>query len=106
MSLVPGQRVISDAEIQMGLGTVLLVEQRTVTVLYLATGDTRTYAQHSAPLTRVRFAVGDSVRSHDGLEIRVQNASERRIRQVLLSRPGESGEGDAAEPPLERETAP
>jgi len=61
----------------MGLGTVLLVEQRTVTVLFPATGDTRTYAQHSAPLTRVRFAAGDSVRSHDGAEIKITDVIEK-----------------------------
>ena len=68
---IPGQRVISDAELQNGLGTVLSVEGRTVTVLFAASGETRTYAVHSAPLTPVRFAVGDTVRRHDGLALKV-----------------------------------
>lgn len=55
----------------MGLGTVLAVEFRTLTVLFLATGETRTYAKQSAPLTRVAFEVGDTITSHDGRKVRV-----------------------------------
>ena len=57
---IPGQRCISDAESQMGLGTILKVEHRTVTVLFLSTGETRTYARETAPLTRVAFRAGDT----------------------------------------------
>ena len=41
---IPGQRCISDAELQMGLGTVLTVEFRTLTVLFLATGEELLFA--------------------------------------------------------------
>jgi ATP-dependent helicase HepA len=73
---IPGQRCISDAELQMGLGTVLTVEQRTLTVLFMATGDTRTYAKQSAPLTRVLFSNGDTISSHDGIKITVKKITE------------------------------
>ncbi|MDH5711691.1 MAG: RNA polymerase-associated protein RapA, partial [Gammaproteobacteria bacterium] len=73
---IPGQRCISDAELQMGLGTVLTVEFRTLTVLFLATGETRTYAKQSAPLTRVAFEVGDTITTHDGCKIKVQEVLE------------------------------
>ena len=73
---IPGQRCISDAELQMGLGTILTVEQRTVTVLFMATGDTRTYAKLSAPLTRVLFSVGDNISSHNGITIKVKEIVE------------------------------
>ena len=73
---IPGQRCISDAELQMGLGTILTVEQRTLSVLFLATGETRTYAQQTAPLTRVLFSVGDSITSHEGLQIKVSEITE------------------------------
>mgnify|MGYP001820113682 FL=1 len=69
---LPGQRCISDAELQMGLGTILSVEERTLTVLFLATGETRTYAKLTAPLTRVMFSIGDSVNTHDGVKITVK----------------------------------
>ena len=73
---IPGQRCISDAELQMGLGTILTVEQRTLTVLFMATGETRTYAKLTAPLTRVLFSAGDTVNSHEGLKIKVTDVSE------------------------------
>lgn len=73
---IPGQRWISDTELQMGLGTVLNVEHRTVTVLFHATGETRIYAQQSAPLTRVRFTSGDTVRSAEGWELQVTDVEE------------------------------
>jgi ATP-dependent helicase HepA len=55
------QRWISDAELLMGLGTVLSVEHRTVSIIFHATGETRTYAKESAPLTRIRFNIGDEI---------------------------------------------
>ncbi len=73
---IPGQRCISDAELQMGLGTIISVEQRTLTVLFLATGETRTYAKLTAPLTRVMFSIGDSINTHDGVRITVKEVSE------------------------------
>jgi ATP-dependent helicase HepA len=73
---IPGQRCISDAELQMGLGTILTVEERTLTVLFLATGETRTYAKQSAPLTRVLFSIGDTINSHDGLQVSVRTVTE------------------------------
>ena len=73
---IPGQRCISDAELQMGLGTILSVEARTLTVLFLAPGETRTYAKLTAPLTRVMFSVGDLINSHDGIKITVKNVVE------------------------------
>jgi len=74
---IPGQRWISDAESQMGLGTVLAVEHRTVTIVFLATGETRTYAKQTAPLTRVTFARGDRVRSHNGSELTIESVREQ-----------------------------
>lgn len=58
---VAGQRWINDAEIMLGLGTVLAVEHRTVSILFHATGETRTYAKESAPLTRIMFKAGDEI---------------------------------------------
>jgi len=73
---IPGQRCISDAELQMGLGTILAVEVRTLTVLFMATGETRTYAKQSAPLTRILFSAGDQICNHEGLKITVQSSTE------------------------------
>ncbi len=90
---IPGQRWISDAELQMGLGTVLSVEHRTVTVLFLATGETRTYARQSAPLTRVTFAPGDSVRAHEGWTLRIDSVNEE---AWLLTYVGTKADGTPA----------
>ena len=73
---ITGQRWINDAELQMGLGTVLDVEHRTLTILFESTGETRTYAKLSAPLTRVAFSSGDTVRSSEGIEIIVETVSD------------------------------
>ena len=73
---IPGQRWISVAETQMGLGTVLAVEHRTVTVVFLATGETRTYARETAPLTRVRFVPGDTVLDAEGNALTVESVEE------------------------------
>ncbi len=68
-----GQRWISDAESDLGLGTVLEVEFRQITVVFLATGETRIYAKETAPLTRVAFQAGDQITSHEGWELKVES---------------------------------
>ncbi|HEY5602227.1 MAG TPA: RNA polymerase-associated protein RapA, partial [Gammaproteobacteria bacterium] len=73
---IPGQRWISDAELQHGLGTVLKSDQRSVTIVFMATGETRTYAKETAPLTRARFSAGDSLRSHAGWTLSVTSVTE------------------------------
>ncbi|VAW80060.1 RNA polymerase associated protein RapA [hydrothermal vent metagenome] len=73
---IPGQRWISVAQSQLGLGTVLSVAHRTVTVLFMATGDTRTYARETAPLTRVQFVPGDTVVDADGNALTVEAIEE------------------------------
>ncbi len=77
LDFFPGQRWISDTELQMGLGTVLSVDFRTVTILFRATEEVRTYARQSAPLSRAAFAPGDRVRSHEGWSLEVQSVVER-----------------------------
>jgi len=68
-----GQRWISDTESDLGLGTILEEEFRQVTVLFLATGETRIYAKETAPLTRVMFAAGDVITSHDDWNMEVKS---------------------------------
>ncbi len=61
----PGQRWISDAEPELGLGTILRLDARTVTVLFRAPMETRVYARHNAPLSRARFHPGDTISDLD-----------------------------------------
>lgn len=66
-----GQRWISDTESDLGLGTILEVEHRQITVVFLASGETRIYAKETAPLTRVAFQPGDTITSHEGWQMHV-----------------------------------
>src|ERR1700751_1137817 len=64
MAFAPGQRWLSLAEPELGLGTVLRVEHRTVQLAFAATGTVRAYATHAAPLQRAQFRPGDRVTGH------------------------------------------
>ncbi|TKB46929.1 RNA polymerase-associated protein RapA [Thalassotalea mangrovi] len=77
MSFFLGQRWISDSESDQGLGTVVAVENRFVTILFTATGESRQYAIQDAPLTRVIFSVGDTVPSHEGFSIKITRVIEQ-----------------------------
>lgn len=61
MAFVPGQRWISNAEPELGLGTVVRIEGRNVQVLFATAGVLRHYAMHAAPLSRAEFRVGQKV---------------------------------------------
>jgi len=73
---IPGQRWVCDTELQLGLGTVLASDFRTVTLVFLASGETRIYAKDSAPLTRVRFSHGDVIESHEAWKLTVDTVDE------------------------------
>ncbi|MCK5894314.1 MAG: RNA polymerase-associated protein RapA [Endozoicomonadaceae bacterium] len=70
-TFVSGQRWISDTEVEQGLGTILTIEAGTVTLFYPATGETRVYRQENCPLSRVMFAVGDTIESYEGWSLTV-----------------------------------
>ncbi len=72
----PGQRWISNAEPELGLGTVLRVEGRMLQVLFARSGTLRQYAQQSAPLTRAQFRAGDSLAAH-GRQLLIIEAENR-----------------------------
>src|SRR5882724_4891808 len=61
MAFTPGQRFLSAAEPELGLGTVLRIERRTVQLAFPASGVVRQYALQSAPLTRAEFRPGERV---------------------------------------------
>ena len=72
----PGQRWISDGEAELGLGTILNVDARSVTVLFGASQETRTYSSRNAPLTRVAFGSGDRIQSTEGWQMTVDDSKE------------------------------
>ncbi|MFC3033448.1 RNA polymerase-associated protein RapA [Pseudoalteromonas fenneropenaei] len=71
MNFSLGQRWISDTESDLGLGTVVAIEGRQVTILFPACGENRVYAVTEAPVTRVVFNPGDVIRSAEEWEMRV-----------------------------------
>ena len=73
---IPGQRWINDAQLQMGLGTVVSTDFRTVTIIFMATEETFVYAKESVPLTRVRFSPGDHIVSDEGVSMEVEQVAE------------------------------
>ncbi len=87
----PGQRWISDTELDMGLGIVLAVEHRTISILFPATGEQRTYARQTAPLTRVVFAPGDTIQNQQNETLRVSSVEEQ---DDLLFYCGKTSEGE------------
>lgn len=68
---VPGQRWISSNESELGLGLIMEVAYKRVTVLFLACNEKRIYAIENAPLTRVKFAVGDVIESGEEEQLTV-----------------------------------
>ncbi|MCU7940112.1 MAG: RNA polymerase-associated protein RapA [gamma proteobacterium symbiont of Bathyaustriella thionipta] len=73
---IPGQRWISNAELQLGLGTLIESKHRTVTINFIASGETRTYAKQNAPLTRVIYDEGEQVKSVEGVSIEINRVTD------------------------------
>ena len=71
-----GQRWLSNTETELGLGAIIGVDFRSVEVLYPATGDARIYTKQEAPLTRLVFEIGETVKSQDGWEMTITEKEE------------------------------
>ena len=72
----PGQRWLSNTQSELGLGTVVGIEERCVRMAFPAAGETRLYAVNNAPLTRVTFAPGDRVRDQTERQLIVISAND------------------------------
>jgi ATP-dependent helicase HepA len=69
----PGQRWISDAEPELGLGLVTAVERRTLNLVFPACNEERTYARNDPPISRVLFEVGETATSAAGWRLKVES---------------------------------
>ena len=76
MTFSLGQRWISDAESELGLGTIVAIEGRMLTLLFAASGEQRLYSIEEAPITRVRYNIGDEILSHDEWKLLVSEVNE------------------------------
>ncbi|MEQ3695980.1 MAG: RNA polymerase-associated protein RapA [Pseudomonadales bacterium] len=65
-SFTAGQRWVSDSEPELGLGMVVEAENRRVRIFFPTSGEDRTYTMNDAPLSRVRYEVGDVVEYGEG----------------------------------------
>ncbi len=66
-----GQRWISEMEPELGLGIVTQIEVQSVRIHFPASDCERLYAVASAPIKRVQFKQGDTVRSREGQSVTV-----------------------------------
>ncbi len=77
MEYIIGQRWVSHADTQLGLGIIAELDGRRVTVSFPAIGEERTYATDSAPLTRLRFKAGDHITTLEDVELLVTEVEDR-----------------------------
>ncbi len=92
MSFVTGQRWISESENNLGLGLITAVDERTVTIVFPASEETRIYAVKSAPLTRVTFKVGDEIHHQEGWQAEVVDVMTRNDVNIYLVKRLDTGE--------------
>ncbi|NOQ16810.1 MAG: RNA polymerase-associated protein RapA [Methyloprofundus sp.] len=89
---VVGQRWMSAPESELGLGIISEVAGKRVTLLFLACNERRVYAIDNAPLTRVRFLVGDQLETENGqlgVVAEVQEQADGVLRYQFLNDAGE-----------------
>lgn len=75
---ISGQRWISEAEPELGLGTLVDIQDRTLSVRFESSDCTRQYARRSAPLKRVIFKPGDQIQLRDNKQLTIETLSESR----------------------------
>lgn len=87
-----GQRWISHSETELGLGIVTDVANRRVKILYPASAESRVYAVDNAPLSRIKYNIGDTVSDSDESTIVVTSTSEE---NDLITYHGQLSNGDS-----------
>jgi len=78
MNVVIGQRWVSHTESNLGLGIITEVSGRIITVSFPAIAETRNYARDNAPLSRIRYAVGDHISTMDEQDYQIIEVLEER----------------------------
>jgi ATP-dependent helicase HepA len=75
--LEKGQRWISESEPELGVGVVVDISPGRVFLLFRASNTLRQYATGSAPIKRVEFKAGDTIKIHDGSTLLVESVETR-----------------------------
>ncbi len=73
-----GQRWLSETEPELGLGMVVDFDFRTVAIAYNSCGESRRYSRQTAPLNRIIFSEGDSIKSRSGQPFTVSDVEMRK----------------------------
>lgn len=84
----PGQRWISETQTELGLALILSADHAHVKAYYPAVGETLTYASRNAPLRRVAFEPGDTVRDQAGKAFVVAEVREAEKRLIYVDADG------------------
>ncbi|MDO6745621.1 RNA polymerase-associated protein RapA [Gilvimarinus sp. 1_MG-2023] len=71
-----GQRYVSDTEPELGLGVVLQVGSTSAEIGFPAAGERRNYSIKQAPLSRVRYQVGEKIKHQDGQRLVIKDVAE------------------------------
>ncbi|MFW2012615.1 RNA polymerase-associated protein RapA [Acinetobacter bereziniae] len=72
-----GQRWLSDTETELGLGVLMDVDERSISILFPKSDETRVYARNNAPLSRIVFNVNDEVQDQEGIKWIVESSDDR-----------------------------
>ncbi len=75
--LEKGQRWISESEPELGVGVVVDISPGRIFLLFRASNTLRQYATGSAPVKRVEFKAGDTIKIHDGSTLLVESVETR-----------------------------
>ncbi|WP_454784803.1 RNA polymerase-associated protein RapA [Legionella sp. WA2024007413] len=85
-----GQRWISNTETQLGLGIIIELNGRQVSLSFPAAGEERIYSTDSAPLSRIIYKAGEEVITSDQQKMYITQVEER---QGLMFYTGVDEEG-------------
>ena len=72
-----GQRWLSDTETELGLGVLIDVDERSISILFPKSDETRVYARNNAPLSRIVFNAGDELQDQEGATWTVESVEDR-----------------------------
>jgi hypothetical protein len=70
LNITPGQRWISTAEPELGLGTILRADHRQIDIIFTGCGELKHFTHAASPLLRVAFEIGDRIVA-DGQLLRI-----------------------------------
>ncbi|GEP45556.1 RNA polymerase-associated protein RapA [Brevifollis gellanilyticus] len=94
---LPGQRWVSNNEPELGLGVVMKAQYGRIELFFPAAGEMRQYSLTGAPLRRVRFQPGDTIKTHEGKQIEVESTEERQGMLFYIGNDGEISEAELAD---------